>query len=457
MEKNSDSIRLHVRGMTCASCELMVERKLKKVPGVLKVHSNHRTGFTVVKTDPSHPPSPEQIETAIKEAGYTLTEKSEQAQETHEQKWVEIGGSLLVLFALYEVLKGFDVFTLAPSAEGASTLAGVFVIGLVAGTSSCLAVTGGLLLSMAAQYNEVHQSQSKWQKMKPLLFFNLGRLLSYFFLGGLVGLLGRTLALSTKITGLMNIAVALVMLGLALSILKIIPKGSFPIRPPKALSHWIASLSEREHPLAPFVLGAFTFFLPCGFTQSLQLAALASGSFVEGSLMLFIFALGTLPALLGISVLSSVTQGRNARLFQRFSGALVLLLAVLNIKSGLALTGIDLGSYFPTSPASQEITAESVTMEDGMQVINVAVSSYGYSPQSFTIEAGKPTLIKATADSNVGGCAAAMTVPDFNLSAYITPGETILGPIENPQKDFIITCSMGMVSAKVKVVQASTL
>lgn len=458
MEKDSDSLRLNIKGMTCASCELLIERKLKKIPGVQKVHSNHRTGFTVVKVDPSNPPSPQQVEAAINEAGYSLSEKSEKKLEEDNQKWIEIGGSLLVLFALYQVLKGLDVFNLAPSVEGVGTLSGVFVIGLVAGTSSCLAVTGGLLLSMAAKYNEVHQSESRLQKLKPLLSFNLGRLLSYFFLGGLVGLLGQTLALSTRVTGFMNIAVALVMLGLALSILKVIPKGSFPIHPPKALSHKIASLSEHKHPLAPFALGALTFFLPCGFTQSLQLAALASGSFMEGSLMMFVFALGTLPALLGISVVSSVTHGRSARLFQRFSGALVLLLALLNLKSGLALTGFYVNGFADDSSAlTEEELAESVTVEDGMQVINVQVTPYGYWPQAFTIEAGKPTIIKATAESEVGGCATSMTVPEFNLAAIITPGETILGPIENPQNDFLITCSMGMISAEVTVVPANNL
>ncbi|QQR54570.1 sulfite exporter TauE/SafE family protein [Candidatus Peregrinibacteria bacterium] len=459
MENNDNSIRLTVQGMTCGSCELMVERKLKKIPGVLKVHSNHRTGFTVLKVDAENPPAPEVIEAAIQEAGYSLTKESVKKLETNDQKWVEIGASLLLIFALYQVLKGFDIFSLAPSVEGATTLAGVFVIGLVAGTSSCLAVTGGLLLSMAAKHNQVHQAESRWQKFKPLLSFNLGRLISYFFLGGVVGILGQSIALSTRMTGFMNIVIALVMFYLALSILKIIPKGSFLIKPPKAVSHWIANLSEHEHPFAPFALGALTFFLPCGFTQSLQLAALASGGFMEGALMMFVFALGTLPALLGISIISATAEGRLARLFLRFSGSLVLLLALLNFKSGLILTGVDVDGFFsgPAVEGSDTSGSLSVTEEDGMQVINLEVTNYGYSPSSFTIEAGKPTLIKATMNETVGGCISALTVPEFNLSTTLSPGENELGPIENPQSDFLITCSMGMFTATVNVVPSTPL
>src|SRR5205085_1213377 len=131
-------------------------------------------------------------------------------------------------------------------------------------------------------------------KFRPLLHFNVGRLASYFVFGGLVGTLGQSITLTTQMSGYMSIAVALIMLWLALTILQIIPKGSFPIRPPKKLSRWIAGLSESKHPLAPFILGAMTFFLPCGFTQSLQLVALASRSFIAGALTMFTFALGTL-------------------------------------------------------------------------------------------------------------------------------------------------------------------
>ena len=77
-----------------------------------------------------------------------------------------------------------------------------------------------------------------------------------------MGLLGQSITVSTTMTGYMNIVIALVMLYLALTILEIIPKGSCPIRPPKRLSHWIAGMSESNHPLAPRLVGAFTFFLP---------------------------------------------------------------------------------------------------------------------------------------------------------------------------------------------------
>ena len=448
---NPNWMSLQIGGMTCASCELLLERKIRTIPGVEKVHVNHKTGVADIKINLSQRPSLTDIQNAIIEAGYFLGEK----QTAHEvdDKWGDIASSLLIIFILYKVFQGFDIASLTGAGSDTATFAGILIIGLVAGTSSCLAVTGGLLLSMAAKHNEVHGGDTRWQKFKPLLMFNLGRFSSYFVLGGLVGILGKSITLSTRMTGVMNIVIALVMFYLALTLLKIIPKGSFPIRPPKWLSHKIADLSEHEHPGAPFALGALTFFLPCGFTQSLQLVALASGSFITGALTMFIFALGTLPALLGVSAISASAEGKKAKLFLRFSGTLVLVLSVFNLNSGLILSGIDVSRIFSSSTNAKS-TQESVLAVDETeeaQTLTFNVNSYSYSPDFFTIKAGKPTYIVANVPENLGGCISVLTVPDFGLSILLKKGENKLGPF-TPTNNFYITCPMGMFSARVEVI-----
>lgn len=543
-QKNVKTARLKIHGMTCNSCEIMLERKLKKVPGILEINVNHKTGIADIKADAGNIPSTEAIEKIITRSGYRLgdetstqpdpispdreglmkvaidgmsdrncerlireklklvpnvkyasvhsrkgsaniyyTEKAplwddlkaavesagfrlrhvDEVPSTTEpprQKWLEIGVSLIIIFAFYKILQAFDIIQFVSSTAGAATLGGVLLIGLVAGTSSCLAVTGGLLLSIAAKYNETHQSEMKWQKFKPLLYFNVGRLASYFIFGGLVGILGQSITLSPRMTGYMNIIVAVVMLYLALSLLKIIPKGRLGIHPPKRLSHWIADLSESKHPAAPLSLGALTFFLPCGFTQSLQLVALASGSFFTGAMTMFVFALGTLPALLGISTISATTKGRASRLFLRFAGTLVLILGLFNLNSGLLLTGVDasslLSSTFDGNARAEAGKDPNVTVApDGTQIINMRVKAYGFSPNSFTVEAGRSTIVKANADSDISRCTSVLTAPEFGLTKFLKPGEeNELGPF-TPTKDFILTCSMGMVRAKVNVVGGS--
>lgn len=442
-----------ISGMTCHSCEIMLERKLRKVPGVIKVNVNHKKGTAHITALDDQPPSKDDLEEAITSAGYQLGgHRTVVKRDKEEIPWSTITGSLLIIIAGYILLQTFGVISFATSGLGTATLGGIFIIGLVAGTSSCLAVTGGLLLAMAAKYNEVHTSATRWHKFKPLLLFNMGRLFAYFVLGGVIGSVGSAITLSTKVTGYLNIAIALVMLYLGLSILKIISKKTLPIRLPKKISHWIADLSESEHPIAPFMLGGLTFFLPCGFTQSTQLIALASGSFLTGALTMGAFALGTLPALLGISALSSVTRGKASKLFLRFSGTLVVVLSLFNLNSGLILSGIDVAGALKNSDSSSTATVETV---GDNQVITLKVDAYGYTPDDFTVEANKPTIVRVIATRDMAGCTSSITIPAFGITANLKPGtETQLGPF-TPTKSFMISCGMGMVRARVNVISKS--
>ncbi len=440
-----------IGGMTCASCELLLEKKLAAVPGIKHVDVDHKRGVARITAQADSLPSFERISSIIEKAGYSLIDKdapSISALSADKRKWLEIGVALLIIFALYKLLQTFDLISLAPSTSGVLSLGGIFVIGLIAGTSSCLAVTGGLLIALAAKHNELHQAETPWQKFKPLLHFNLGRLLSYFVLGGLVGVLGQSITLSTRMSGYMSIAVALVMLYLALSILDIIPKGSFPIRPPKKLSRWIANLSESDHPAAPFALGAFTFFLPCGFTQSLQLAALASGSFLTGALTMFVFALGTLPSLLGISAISSTARGSFSRIFLRFSGALVLLLAVFNLNSGFALTGFNLSGLLQGSP---QTAGAAPAIVNGAQEVSMSVTRSGYQPSNLTIRAGIPVRWKVDGTGSVG-CTSIMTIPSLGVSQALSQGENIIEFTATNKGQLAFMCSMGMVRGSFTVI-----
>ncbi len=440
-----------IGGMTCASCELLLEKKLKAVPGVKAVDVNHKNGTALITAKADELPSLEGITSVIEKAGYSILDEAAptiSSLSPDKRKWMEIGGSLLIIFALYKILQTFDLISLAPSTSGALSLGGIFIIGLVAGTSSCLAVTGGLLVALAAKHNELHQAETPWRKFRPLLHFNIGRLVSYFVLGGLVGVLGQSITLSTRMSGYMSIIVAFIMLYLALSILEIIPKGSFPIRPPKKFSRWIANLSESDHPAAPFALGAFTFFLPCGFTQSLQLAALASGSFLTGALTMFIFALGTLPSLLGISAISSMARGSFSRIFLRFSGALVLLLALFNLNSGFALTGIDLSSAF--ARGNQQAGA-APTVNGNVQEISMKVTRNGYEPNNLTIKAG--VLVRWKIDgTGAAGCTSIMTIPTLNVSQALRKGENIIEFTATNKGQLAFMCSMGMVRGSFTVI-----
>lgn len=443
------SCSVRIGGMTCASCELLLERVLKAMPGVSSVDVDYHRGIARITARSGTAPSRERISEVVESAGYTLLkdDASYHSVPADTRKWIEIGASLLIIGALYVFLQSVNIISLAPSTSGTLSLGGVLLIGLVAGTSSCLAVTGGLLLALAARHNELHRAETPLQKFRPLLRFNIGRLVAYFILGGLAGVLGQSITWGTRTTGYMNIIAALVMLFLALRMLGIVPKGSFPIRPPKRFSRWIAGLAESNHPAAPFTLGALTFFLPCGFTQSLQLVALASGNFATGATIMLLFAVGTLPALLGISAVSSVVRGNVFSMFLRFSGTLVLILALFNLNSGLALSGFDL---FGSQGNWQQATPPPAITGSAQEVSMVVTQNGTYDPNNITIKAGVPVRWRIDG-TNAYGCTSIMTIPSLSISQPLHAGENVIEFTASQPGRLAFMCSMGMVRGSFNV------
>jgi hypothetical protein len=89
----------------------------------------------------------------------------------------------------------------------------------------------------------------------------------------------------------------------------------------------------------------------------------------------------------------------------------------------------------------------------GRQIISLYVSDAGYSPASFTIEPGRETWVYAIAQNGVSGCASFLVDSTHHLQTPIKKGANWLGPITDPEKDFVLTCSMGMLRADVRVKQ----
>ncbi len=163
------------------------------------------------------------------------------------------------------------------------------------------------------------------------------------------------------------------------------------------------------------------------------------------------FALGTLPALLGIGTAGAVLDGRTGRTFVRLSGAIVTMLALLAIRNGLTLTSIDvLSMLFPRTLSDARDPNVHINAR-GQQIVSIGVSDSGYTPTTLTIDPGRETWIYATADKRPSGCASMLTAPSFNLSTPINAGGNWLGPIKNPEKDFVVACSVGRLKTNIHV------
>ena len=287
-----EKIIVPIAGMHCRSCELLVEGNLAEIPEVKKSNVSYKKGVAEVYYSGRKPASSE-IENAVREAGYAVGAKDETTWVSHRASdWRDLGVAALTFLLLYAVVKNFSVeeWNLLGNAGTPSSLGVVFLVGITAGLSSCLALVGGLVLGVAARHAEAHPEATAMQKFRPHLFFNLGRILSYFVLGGLIGFLGSVFQLSTSVLGIMTVGVGLVMLLLGTQLIDMFPilkSISFTI--PKSVSRFfgIKNRADRDYTHKnSAVLGALTFFLPCGFTQAMQIYAMSTGSVVAGRTVL---------------------------------------------------------------------------------------------------------------------------------------------------------------------------
>ncbi len=120
-------------------------------------------------------------------------------------------------------LQQFALLPRGISVSDTVSLGLAFGIGLVASVSSCIAVTGGLLVAVAARYNAANTHLSGLERLQPHLYFNAGRLVSYALLGGAVGALGSALMLSPAATGVLTLLASAVMIVLGLQMLGLLP------------------------------------------------------------------------------------------------------------------------------------------------------------------------------------------------------------------------------------------
>lgn len=322
-----------VSGTHCAACKLLIEDAVREVPGITTATvslSNETLTVETTRSDAADTLAHE-LSSRISEHGYGV----HTAHATEAWSWSEW---LIAAVATTVIIVGFialDKAGLASRINGdGATLATALMIGLVASVSTCLAVVGGLVLSVSATYA---REGSGW---KPQALFHAGRLGGFFVLGGLLGIVGERMHIGVYGSALLGAFVSVIMVLLAIHLLGVTRKVR-ALTLPASVSRIFTTAAGRTGWFAPVLLGAVTFFLPCGFTQSMQVVALSSGSALQGALTMGTFALGTLPVLALVSFGSlDLAKGKYHGAFFKAAGMLVLLFALFNLQNALAVFGL---------------------------------------------------------------------------------------------------------------------
>jgi sulfite exporter TauE/SafE/plastocyanin domain-containing protein len=423
-----------------------------RLPNVERVNASAVKGQVTVEC--SGPVSAVAIEKAINKAGYEIGHTPWLAGDP--KIWMTAGVGVLLVAVVAFLAAATGIGDLANGAGDLSS-GGVVVallLGLAAGVSTCMALVGGLVLGLSAAFQARRPELTGPAAMRPAVVFVVGRIVGYALLGAMLGAVGASITMPPQLTAVLMIGVAVVMLLLGTRLTGLSPRlaGWSPTLP-MGLGRRLGLGGDQGtgaySDSRAAMLGAASFFLPCGFTQAIQIFALSTGSPLYGAALLGVFAIGTAPGLLALAGLPLVVPSRAKPTLMRLVGVVVIGFALLNGSAGLRLSGFT----FPTlvGVANAAAPEPGVLGTDGIQRITTYQEAGGYSPANVVVYAGYP--VEWTMQSTTTAtCAASLWAPGVDIRARLQLGPNVFQLPALPAGVLNYTCAMGMYGGRITVV-----
>ncbi len=487
------AIRLNIGGMTCVNCQNKINEKLNHTVGIVSTSVSYDNATADIVYD-EEKISLKEIIAAIESLGYeaALGEKAAGANIAN------IICMLVIIVSLYAMLQSMDILNLLVPSQLADTKMGygmLFIIGLITSVH-CIAMCGGINLSQCIPQTARRESDdsSRLAAFRPVLAYNMGRVLSYTAVGfvlGLVGFLiggGAEAGLPIFLQGILKMIAGLFMVIMGINMLGLFPwLRKFTIRMPKFLARKIGS--QRAKASRPFIVGVLNGFMPCGPLQSMWVVALATGNPFAGALSMFLFSLGTVPLMLGLGSIVSALGRKFTDKVMAVGAVLVVVLGLAMLSQGGSLSGwlpsdlllilvialcisgvmmsiptrkkavknavkaaslaVVIGAYalwgYQGRLLQDNSAAENnVEVIDGMQVVNSTLQSGRY--PDITVQSGIPVkwVIDAP-EGSINGCNNRVLIQDYGIEYTFHTGENVIEFTPVGSGTVHYSCWMGMI------------
>jgi len=447
------SIILKIDGMTCTNCENRIERKLKRTQGISNVKVSYSSGTASITYD-ENLISIEKIISVIGQLEYKAspaTSKKSDAKSYRKTDISKVIGVVLILLALYMIMSrvGFlNIFNKFPQAKEGTGYRMLFVIGLLT-SLHCVAMCGGINISQSVpQSVKAGITANKIDTLMPSLLYNLGRVISYTVVGGIVGALGSVISFSGAMKGIVQIAAGIFMVIMGLNMLDVFPW----LRKlnPRMPGVFAKKINEQKRSKSPLIVGLLNGLMPCGPLQAMQLYALSTGSPIKGAVSMLLFSLGTVPLMFGLGAASSFLSRKFTHKMMTVSAVLVIVLGVSMFSSGMSLSGISL-PYFSVRNNAWSKNSNIATVSDSLQTVTTKLSPGSYEP--IVVQKGIPVkwIIKA-GKNDINGCNNEILVPKFNIRKKLDVGNNVIEFTPTESGTFAYSCWMGMIRSKITVV-----
>ncbi|MDD3139342.1 MAG: sulfite exporter TauE/SafE family protein [Lachnospiraceae bacterium] len=468
MEKKIIKEKLRLEGVACTACETKIEDALKDKKGIKSVKVSYAESTLDITYD-AEIITIGNIIKIVEKLNYKVVQESKEVKARVEKKsYQQIIVIGIIVLGIYLIVKNTIGFNFIPEITPNMGYGILFVIGLLT-SLHCVAMCGGINLSVCMSYKFDDNDNHKWSKLWPSMMYNAGRVISYTIIGGIVGAIGSAFRISNKGSAFIAIAAGVFMVIMGLNMLQVFP-WLRKINPhmPKIFAQ---KIHREKKGKGPFVVGVLNGFMPCGPLQAMQLYALGTGSFIAGALSMFIFSLGTIPLLFAFGALGSLLSVKATKNMLKLSAVLVMLLGVVMVNRGLAFTGFTMDS-FAKAASSISSTAntngnsgtktnsdkndENTALVNGdVQEITSELESNSY--PILTVQKGIPVkwTIHANA-SNLNGCNGEIIIPKYNIRQKLVEGDNVITFTPNESGKFGYSCWMGMIRSNITVTDQAT-
>jgi sulfite exporter TauE/SafE/copper chaperone CopZ len=503
MESGVKTKRLRIGGMTCASCQNKIERKLRGTAGVERAEVSYSAGTAAVTYDAGII-SLRNIVAVIEKLDYRVLAGDERRQSDTGR----VVATLAVIVSLYALLQQFGILNLLVPSQLADAKMGygmLFVIGLVTSVH-CIAMCGGINLSQSIpRGGALAEKTARLAAFAPTLLYNLGRVASYTAVGFILGLAGLVLGggsdagLPAMLQGILKLIAGAFMAVMGINMLGLFPRLR-KLNPglPKIFGRKAGASAARSK--SPLFVGLLNGLMPCGPLQSMQIVALASGNPLAGALSMFLFSLGTAPLMLGLGSAVSALGKKFAQKVMGVGAVLVVVLGLAMLSQGgslsgflppdlllpivLALGAIGAVSSLPFRKLSHRTVStvaalgvavlalaswnwwgavadtggsaaadDGVQIVDGRQIVNSTLSSGRY--PNIAVRAGTPVkwVIDAPKGS-INGCNNRMLIREYGIEYSFKTGENIIEFTPAKAGNVQYSCWMGMIRGNISVAEA---
>lgn len=400
----------YIKWMHCIACEMLIEKEIEDIKWLKVLSLTHKTWK--VELEYQDEKSFDKFKEILKKNNYSLEEqhnKKNQVSDIYKNTFLDyvVIVLLFILFWLvYFLFSNSDLIKYFPSIWTDVSILTSFFVWVWASLSTCLALLWWIVVWLSTYESWSFKSIS--DRLNPQVSFHFWRIISYIILWWLLWQLWSLFALSWKINWFVTIFISAIILYIWLQMLNVVPSiTKLWLYLPKSMTKSL----DHNSKMWPFFIWVFTFFIPCWFTQAMQIASIASWSFLKWAMIMWMFALWTMPVLVWLWIMSSYSKDKNYSILKKIIWVVIIMFALIWISNSSSLLS------FSNNNKSLAINNESI-VDEKIEEVSVSHNWSSTVPSEIKIKPFKKYNLSIMPESNWLWCMTTILIPWVDENIY---------------------------------------